>query len=282
VTGTLPPIDDADLHSFVDNELDPARKQSILSRLAASPADAARAEAWRRQNDALRAAFADILTEPAPPSLSPRFGNDRAESPSQTSGAVGSPASKSIFRRESVTMAGIGLAFAAGVAAAFAASLLSERFDVRTYFRFDREMRGLIARRADEPFVDRTLRAVAPIESLPAGPRPDFGQSADLLIVPNLSDAGLRLAGIRPGSSSPGLPLCLLYLTTGEVEVTLCVDTMQSQNAMTRRDERDLAQPTISWRQKGARYSLTSTLADKDLAALAERARTEIDKFALR
>lgn len=273
MTGTLPPIDESDLHSFVDNELDPSRKQSILSRLTASPADAARVETWRRQNDALRAAFADILAEPAPPLLSPR---------SDLPGAAGSQASKGIFRREPVAMAGIGLAFAAGVAAAFAASLFIDRSDVRKLFRFDREMRGSIARGSDEPFVDRTLRSVAPIESLPAGPRPDFGQSADLLIVPNLSDAGLRLAGIRPGSGSPGLPLCLLYLTAGEVEVTLCVDTMQSQTAMTRRDERDLSQPTISWRQKGARYSLTSTLSDNELAAVAERARTEIDKFAAR
>jgi anti-sigma factor RsiW len=282
VTGTLPPIDDADLHSFVDNELDPARKRSILSRLAASPADAARAEAWRRQNDALRTAFADILAEPRPPSLSPRSGNELDHSPPQTSGAVGSPASKSIFRRETVTRASIGLAFVAGIAAAFAASLLPERFDVRKHFRFDREMRGSIARGTDEPFVDRTLRAVAPIESLPTGSRPDFGHSADLLIVPNLSVAGLSLTGIRPGSGSQGLPLCLLYLTTSEVEVRLCVDTSQSQTAMSRRDEGDLAQPTISWRQKGARYSLSSTLADKDLAALAERARTEIDKFVSR
>lgn len=283
MTGPLPSISDEDLQSFVDGELDPARKKAMLSRLAASPADAARAEAWRRQDDALRAAFAYIPTEPLPPSLAAGSRSERAEVVPLTSGAIGIRAASSHgFRLDWTSAVGMGVAFVAGAATTLAIGLRVEHFDVREYLRFDRESRWSFSRSSDEPFVDRTLRASTPLESMPRGPGADTGQSVDLLIVPNLSDAGLRLAGIRTAPGSPSLPLCLLYLTAADVEVTLCVDTTRTERTTALRKEGDLSEPAVAWRQKGARYSLAGALSDIDLGLLADRARVEIDKFASR
>lgn len=282
MTGTLPSISDEDLQSFVDGELDPARKKAVLSRLAASPADAARAEAWRRQNEALRAAFVGIPPEPAPPSLAPRCGSAHAEAVPSTSGAAIPDTSTGSFRRDRVLALGIVLGFAAGAATALGVGLLAERFDTRTHLRFDREPRGSLARGTDEPFVDRTLRAVVPFDPVPARPGTGTAQSTDLLIVPNLSDAGFRLSGLRAAPGSPSLPLCFLYVTAAEVEVTLCIGTPQAEKAMTLRKEGAMSGPAISWRQNGTRYFLAGALADKDLDLLADRARMEIDKFTSR
>ena len=60
---------EADLHAFVDGLLESERRPAVLRRLAASPADRARVEAWQSQNDLIRAAFAGIEREPLPAML---------------------------------------------------------------------------------------------------------------------------------------------------------------------------------------------------------------------
>lgn len=281
MTGTLPCVSDEDLHSFVDGELDPARKKAMLARLAASPPDAARAEAWRHQNEILRSAFAPILSEPA--SREPLGRQEHAETstPITAPGSLG--AAQDGDRRDRGTAVGYGLAFLAGLATACLAGLVAQRFDPMPHFRLDKEIRTAVARRTDEPFVDRTLRAMVPFEPLPAGsvqsPTPAINEFS---IIPNLSDAGLRLTGLRMVQGAPMLPLCLLYVTAADVEVTLCIDPNPGERPTHLRQEADSSRPAISWRQKGARYSLAGALADTQLAAVAERARAEIDKFGSR
>lgn len=275
MTGTQSTISDEELQSFVDGELGPARKKAMRSRLAASPADSARAEAWRRQNDALRAAFADFATDPSPPFLPRRFRGEHAEAEPSATGAAVPEASNGGLRRGRAAAVGLGLAFAAGAATTLAVGLLAERFDMRHHLRSGREPRGSLAHGTDEPFVDRTLRDVADLGT--AAPI-----SADLMIIPNLSDAGLRLARIRVRPGSLSLPLCLHYLTGADVEVTLCLDTTRTETAMPRRKDGDESAPTITWRQNGARYSLAGPLADGELGLLADRARAEVAKFSAR
>jgi len=62
-------IDDKDLHSLVDGELDPAHAARVEAYLASDPAAAERVAAYRRQNDALHALFDPVLEEPLPPGL---------------------------------------------------------------------------------------------------------------------------------------------------------------------------------------------------------------------
>ena len=57
---------DADLHGLVDGHIEADRRADALRRLAGSPSDRAKVEAWQSQNDLLRSAFAGIDREPLP------------------------------------------------------------------------------------------------------------------------------------------------------------------------------------------------------------------------
>ncbi len=61
-----PPVSEAELHGYVDGDMDRGRREAVQAFLAASPGDAARVETWRRQNEAIRAAFAPVETGPLP------------------------------------------------------------------------------------------------------------------------------------------------------------------------------------------------------------------------
>jgi anti-sigma factor RsiW len=55
--GIKPPVSEAELHGYVDGELDRERQEAVRAHLAAYPVDAARVESWQRQTEAIRAAF---------------------------------------------------------------------------------------------------------------------------------------------------------------------------------------------------------------------------------
>lgn len=63
---TTAPIDDIELHAYVDGQLDPERRARVEERLRGDPDAAARVDAYRRQNELLRALFDPALAEPAP------------------------------------------------------------------------------------------------------------------------------------------------------------------------------------------------------------------------
>ena len=63
------PISETELTAYVDGENYPERQAVIEAWLAGDPAMAAQARAWRGQNQALRAAFVRILSEPMPAGL---------------------------------------------------------------------------------------------------------------------------------------------------------------------------------------------------------------------
>ncbi|HET7362839.1 MAG TPA: anti-sigma factor [Burkholderiales bacterium] len=60
---------EADLHAYVDDQLDAARRTALESWLAAHPDDAARVAAYRVLAERLRAAYAPVLEEPLPEEL---------------------------------------------------------------------------------------------------------------------------------------------------------------------------------------------------------------------
>src|SRR5690242_18366057 len=59
-------IADADLHAFIDGELDAERRAEVERWLAEHPDDAARVADFQRIGDALRTRFDDVLVEPVP------------------------------------------------------------------------------------------------------------------------------------------------------------------------------------------------------------------------
>lgn len=66
---SIRPISEDDLHAFVDQALDPARRTEVAEYLKSHPDVAGRVEDYRRQREALRAALAPIAEEPVPSRL---------------------------------------------------------------------------------------------------------------------------------------------------------------------------------------------------------------------
>jgi anti-sigma factor RsiW len=64
------PVQEAELHAYVDGRLDPARAAEVECRMAADAALRQRVEAWRDQRDGLRAALDFKRREPVPHALS--------------------------------------------------------------------------------------------------------------------------------------------------------------------------------------------------------------------
>ncbi len=72
------PIGDADLHAYVDGELDPTSYAEVEAWLADHADDGAKVEAWRGQKAALHAHFDGVLDEPLPEPLQSAVRGDRA------------------------------------------------------------------------------------------------------------------------------------------------------------------------------------------------------------
>ncbi len=62
-------VSDAELHAYVDAQLDPARSADIEAWLSANPEAAARVDAYRAQNRALQSLFEPVLDQPVPARL---------------------------------------------------------------------------------------------------------------------------------------------------------------------------------------------------------------------
>ncbi len=66
------PITEDELHAYIDDVLDAARRANVLAYLDAHPEVAERIEAYRTERKQLRSAFASIIDEPLPPELNLR------------------------------------------------------------------------------------------------------------------------------------------------------------------------------------------------------------------
>lgn len=78
MSNTTHPVQEDELHAYVDGQLDPVRRREVEEYLAAHPAEAERVQAYQRQNEMMRAMFDPVFAEPIPPTLQtknrrPRF-----------------------------------------------------------------------------------------------------------------------------------------------------------------------------------------------------------------
>src|SRR2546430_15635081 len=108
-----PPVSEAELHGFVDGDMDRGRREAVQAFLAASPGDAARVETWRRQNEAIRAAFAPVETGPLPWSFPLAPGAEGVASPRDAPGRQNEASGSHVGRARWVARL-IGLSFASG------------------------------------------------------------------------------------------------------------------------------------------------------------------------
>jgi anti-sigma factor RsiW len=266
--GAAPPVSEAELHGFVDGGLEHGRRDAVSAFLAASPADAARVDTWRRQNEAIRAAFAPIPAPPLPWSWSQ----------SQTRGAGGlaeriCPVGR-ISWREQWSGPLIGLAFAGGV-------LLTACADYFTNHAGPAEPDALLAAGKSEAFTAQAVSALKAFEPPSAAPRlsPSGAQPVAAPILPALPAAGQTLAGVRSMPGEQGQMLCMFYTRKTYGTIMLCAEKTPGPVAAAPRASGDYPSAAITWRQSGANYALAGALPEAELRALADAVRVQVDAF---
>lgn len=269
-----PPVREEDLHGLVDGELDPGQREALLRYLAEAPVDAARVEDWRRQNETIRAAFARVTAEPlpfglalAPPrqtlpcKLLPR--RDPLGKVSLDMGLDGGRRPRKILW--------IALAFVSGLAVALTATHLTAWFA-------DSSMPGQrpsVSASSEDHLIERTRSALSTFSRRQSAD----GGTAGTLIVPNLSGAGLDFSATRIFSGGEGASLCMIYAIKPDAEAVLCVEESGGLNSTGFEINEKLGLRTISWRQSGARYALTTSLSEDVLRDIAARAQAEVAAF---
>ncbi len=278
--GLGPPVSEAELHEFVDGDMDRGRREAIQAFLAASPGDAARVEAWRRQNEAIRAAFA-VETGPLPSSLPLAPG---AEGVAATRPAAGgqteSRGSHSGRARWFARL--IGLSFAGGALLAAGAAYLAGRVNAPEAAPPSSE--GPTPAGMNDTFGARALSALRAFESPSAAvrlspTREGPGQDTATPILPNLSGEGLKLAGVRAMPGEHGEMLCLVYARPDETNIALCVEKASDPGETVPRVSGNFPSAAINWRQRGANYALVGALLEARLRSLADEVHAQVEAF---
>lgn len=284
-------VDESELHAFVDGELDAERRRRIEEHLHKSAEDAALVEGWRRQNAALRAAFASAAKEPLPASLKRSkagagrsFGsgvNWARFSPSKASSLRSmrrSDTSRKVPRRPAIAVSILTLLASAIVAGAALLAFTGPAtppdnkparvaaappsFVARAhiaYLTFAQDARPV------EIGVEQKAELAAWLSE-----RAGFGGT------PDLTAAGLDLLGGRlvPGLLAPaGL---LFYQTTSGARVGLYFERASGDAAPAQPPRTAPGLFAVEWRVAGLAFVLLGPLSGEAGRAAAERAASEI------
>ncbi|MCC3245535.1 anti-sigma factor [Methylocystis sp. WRRC1] len=283
-------VEEADLHAFVDGELDGERRRLVEDHLLQHPEAAALVENWRRQNAALRAAFEPVALETLPLSL--RDAATRAPAPAQgpiETGAVhwGRPGAaprqprrideiRASRRRQAIVSTVLTLLAGAAVAAL-----------VALIFAGRSETRAPVALNILQGYVARAGLTYA---TFVADPRPveiDAASRAELVSwlqervgfsrLPDLSEVGLRLLGgrIAPGVAAPAGLLLYERADGGRVglyfERAFAASAPQGPRAGT-----GSSVTAIEWRAAGFAFVLVGPLSAEDMQPIAEHAAASV------
>jgi anti-sigma factor RsiW len=286
-----PTVSDEDLHALVDGEADPGQREALLRFLETSPEEAARVEAWRRQNETIRAAFARVITEPIPFSLSlSARGADRSgacrlaarAAPAGSAEMAAAARHRPPLRHRPVLLT--LLAFTSGFGLAAAVILgpgLIEQTVVQSQI-------GALPKTRDS-LVEPARAALDALSALrldrvPGTAAVTQAAAEAALVVPNLSRFGMRLAGVKvfPNGASDA-SLCLIYSLETGPKAALCIErTDDGSNSEPRMAANASGPGSISWRQKGARYALAGPLSETELRRIADAARADVEAFGSR
>jgi anti-sigma factor RsiW len=279
--GHGPPVSEAELHGFVDGDMDRGRREDVQAFLAASPGDAARVETWRRQNETIRAAFAPVETGPLPWSLPLAPG---AEGVAATGHAAGgrAEASGSHSWRARWFARLIGLSFASGALLAASAAYLAGRVTAPEAAPPSSE--GSTPAGMNDTFVTRAISALRafepPLSAVRLSPnREGRGQDTAAPVLPNLPVEGLKLAGVRAMPGEQGQMSCLFYARPDEANIALCVEKAGDPGETVPRVCGIFPSAAIHWRQKGANYALVGALPEAGLRSLAGEVHAQVEAF---
>ena len=279
--GHGPPVSEAELHGFVDGDMDRGRREAVQTFLAASPGDAARVETWRRQNETIRAAFAPVETGPLPWSLPLAPGAEGVAAARPAAGGQAEASGSHAWRARWFARL-IGLSFASGALLAAGAAYLAGR--VNAPDAAPPSMEGPTPAGMNETFVARAMSALRPFEPPPAAvrlsPNSDGpGQDTAAPILPNLPVEGLKLAGVRTIPGEQGQMSCLVYARRDEVNIALCVEKAVDPGETVARTAGNFPSAAIHWRQRGANYALVGALPEARLRSLADAVHAQVEAF---
>jgi anti-sigma factor RsiW len=214
MTDPIRPVQEDELHAYVDDRLDATRRVEVESHLQANPVLQRRVEGWRRQAEALRDALAFKLHEPVPSSLHlGRLLEQRTVR--QQRGLFGNP-----WRVAAAMVLTLGLGAAAGWTA-----------------RGTQRM-GEVTRLGMEAAAAHSVFGADPTRPIEIGPqnRPELVAWIDRKLhrtinVPDLSAQGYRLIGGRVLSTMVGAAAMLVYDDDHGGRITVFVQPMRSDTA---------------------------------------------------
>jgi len=276
-----PPVSEAELHGYVDGDMDRGRRETVQAFLAISPRDAARVETWRRQNEAIRAAFAPLETGPLPWSFPLAPGAEGVATTGHAAGRQTETSGSHAWRARWFARL-IGLSFASGALVAAGAAYLAGRVNAPEAAPPSSE--GLTPAGMNDTFVRRAMSALRAFEPPPAAvrlsPNSDGpGQDTTAPILPNLPFEGLKLAGVRAMPGEQGQMSCLVYARPDAANIALCVEKADDPGETVARTAGNFPSAAIHWRQKGANYAIVGALPEAELRSLADRVRAQVEAF---
>ncbi len=281
-SGVEPPVSEAELHGFVDGGLDRGRREAVKAFLAESPADAARVETWRRQNETIRAAFESMETLPPPFASGPGGAAAGGRAACWGSGQNEVRASTHVWRERWFAQL-IGLAFACGAVLTVGAAYLAGGMALPHAVPVSSSDLG--AAGTNEAFAAQAIAALRASGQAPspAGLLPkEKRQAQDLAapLLPNLPVTyGLKLSGVRAMPGEQGQMLCLFYTRPEAGNLALCAEKTPGPSETALRLSGSFPSAAISWRQKGANYALAGALPAPELYGLAESVRAQVETF---
>jgi anti-sigma factor RsiW len=279
--GRGPPVSEAELHGFVDGDMDRGRREAVQAFLATSPEDAARVETWRRQNETIRAAFAPVERGPLPWSLPLAPGAEGAAASGRAAGGQAEASGSHAWRARWFARL-IGLSFASGALLAGSAAYLAGF--VNAPEAAPPSLEGATPAGMNDSFVTRAMAALRAFEPPPTAvrlsPNSDGpGQDAAAPILPNLPVEGLKLAGVRAMPGEQGQMSCLVYAKPDEANIALCVEKAGDPGETAPRVFGNFPSAAIHWRQKGANYALVGALPEATLRSLADAVHAQVEAF---
>jgi anti-sigma factor RsiW len=259
MTDPIRPVQEDELHAYVDDRLDATRRVEVESHLQANPVLRRRVEGWRRQAEALREALAFRLHEPAPSSLHlGRLLEQRTVG--RQRGLFGN-----LWRVAAAMVLTLGLGAAAG-------------WTARGMQRM-----GEVTRLGMEAAAAHSVFGADPTRPIEIGPqnRPELVAWIDRKLhrtinVPDLSAQGYRLIGGRVLSTMVGAAAMLVYDDDHGGRITVFLQPMRSDTATMQRVSSGAANG-YAWIDAHMGYGVISD-GEYSLHGLADQVRQAMDR----
>ncbi len=256
----LAPIQEEELHAFVDNLLEPDRREAVRRYLSEQPDAAAMVADFQAQRDALRSIFAPIAAAPVPPALNlSRLIEERL------------PARRNTFWRQA---ASIVLALGIGGGGGW---LLHANTDGNSPTGM-----AALAREAVSSHLVYASDKRRPVE-LWAPQRDDLARWLSNRLnrpvaPPDLTELGYKLIGGRLVATDRGPAALFMYDNEAGLRMTMFVRPVMAQTTGIHRvDVRDKDTDGFAWVEKGIGYMMMGP-EDKLLERMAVHVKRQLDQ----